>query len=154
MSGSARHSSYRLACVVPYHLERQVMFLVQFLDKIYNEFPGLYFDFIFRFRWFHFWILRLWILWCRWCDCENLVQICHDHEYVSSVGETRPRGTCAHGANGVAIVRCILTQRRDLTSAIKPCVIRKSDQPIQLQLIFYPQEFHISGSICYKVTLW
>ena len=44
MSGSARHSSNRLACVVPYHLERQVMFLVQFLDKIYNAFPGLYFD--------------------------------------------------------------------------------------------------------------
>ena len=82
---------------------------------------------IFRFRWFHFWILRLWILRCRWCDCENLVQICHDHEYVSSVGETRPRGTCAHSANGVAIVCCILTQRCDLTSAIKPCGIRKSD---------------------------
>ena len=52
------------------------------------------------------------------------------------MGETRPRGTCAHGANGVTIVRCILAQRRDLTSAVKPCVIRKSDESNQLQVLF------------------
>ena len=44
VSGSVRHTFHGLASVIPHHIKRQAMFLVQFLNKINNELPSLDFD--------------------------------------------------------------------------------------------------------------